>query len=242
MLRTHEAGTLRADHAGQTVTLTGWVARRRDHGGVAFLDLRDASGVAQVVARDEVLAQGGAHDLRNEYCVKVDRRGRAPAPRATPTPTCPPARSRSIASELEVLNPSAPLPFQIDERVTVGEEARLKHRYLDLRRPGAGSAGAAIRLRSQGQRRGPRGARRPRLRRDRDPDADPVDARGRPRLPRARAARARAPGTPCRRARSCSSSCSWSPAWSATTRSPAATATRTSAPTGSRSSPSSTSR
>ena len=71
MLRTHEAGTLRADHISQTVTLTGWVARRRDHGGVAFLDLRDASGVAQVVVRDEVLAQGGAHDLRNEYCVKV---------------------------------------------------------------------------------------------------------------------------------------------------------------------------
>ena len=71
MLRTHEAGTLRADHSGQTVTLTGWVARRRDHGGVAFLDLRDASGVAQVVVRDEVLSEGDAHDLRNEYVVKV---------------------------------------------------------------------------------------------------------------------------------------------------------------------------
>ena len=71
MLRTHEAGTLRADHSGQDVTLAGWVARRRDHGGVAFLDLRDASGVAQVVVRDEVLDQGGAHDLRNEFCVRV---------------------------------------------------------------------------------------------------------------------------------------------------------------------------
>ena len=71
MLRTHRAGSLRADHSDQTVTLTGWVARRRDHGGVAFLDLRDASGVVQVVARDEVLAEGGAHDLRNEYCIKV---------------------------------------------------------------------------------------------------------------------------------------------------------------------------
>lgn len=70
MLRTHDAGTLRADHSGQTVTLSGWVARRRDHGGVAFLDLRDASGVAQVVARDEVLT-GAAHDLRNEYVITV---------------------------------------------------------------------------------------------------------------------------------------------------------------------------
>ena len=73
MLRTQEAGTLRADHADQTVTLAGWVARRRDHGGVAFLDLRDASGVAQVVVRDEVLDEGGAHDLRNEYCIQGDR-------------------------------------------------------------------------------------------------------------------------------------------------------------------------
>ena len=78
MLRTHEAGTLRAGihgHVGQSVVLTGWVARRRDHGGVAFLDLRDVSGVAQVVVRDEILDQGGARDLRNEYCVKVERRG-----------------------------------------------------------------------------------------------------------------------------------------------------------------------
>ena len=70
MLRTHEAGTLRAAHTGQTVTLTGWVAKRRDHGGVAFIDLRDASGIVQVVARDEVLT-GAAHDLRSEYVVKV---------------------------------------------------------------------------------------------------------------------------------------------------------------------------
>ncbi|MFC7596616.1 aspartate--tRNA ligase [Terrabacter sp. GCM10028922] len=148
MLRTHEAGTLRADHAGQTVTLTGWVARRRDHGGVAFLDLRDASGVAQVVARDEVLAEGGAHDVRNEFCVKVTGAVRT-RPEGNANPDLPTGDIEVIVSELEVLNPAAPLPFQIDERVSVGEEARLKHRYLDLRRPGASSAGAAIRLRSK---------------------------------------------------------------------------------------------
>ena len=148
MLRTHEAGTLRAEHAGQTVTLTGWVARRRDHGGVAFLDLRDASGVAQVVARDEVLESGGAHDLRNEYVVKIvgDVRVR---PEGNVNPELPTGEIEVVAAELEVLNTAAPLPFQIDERVEVGEEARLKHRYLDLRRPGKGSAGEALRLRSK---------------------------------------------------------------------------------------------
>ncbi|HEY9494626.1 MAG TPA: aspartate--tRNA ligase, partial [Intrasporangium sp.] len=148
MLRTHEAGTLRADHSGQTVTLTGWVARRRDHGGVAFLDLRDGSGVAQVVARDEVLEQGGAHDVRNEYCVKVTGEVRV-RPEGNTNPDLPTGEIEVVVDELEVLNPSAPLPFQIDERVSVGEEARLKHRYLDLRRPGDSSAGAAIRLRSK---------------------------------------------------------------------------------------------
>ena len=148
MLRTHEAGTLRADHAGSTVTLTGWVARRRDHGGVAFLDLRDASGVVQVVARDEVLEQGGGHDVRNEYCLRVTGEVRV-RPEGNANPELPTGEVELIVSELEVLNASAPLPFQIDERVTVGEESRLKYRYLDLRRPGAHSAGAAIRLRSK---------------------------------------------------------------------------------------------
>jgi aspartyl-tRNA synthetase len=148
VLRTHEAGTLRADHAGTTVTLTGWVARRRDHGGVAFLDLRDASGVVQAVARDEVLEQGGAHDVRNEYCIRVTGEVRV-RPEGNANPELPTGEVEVIVSELEVLNASAPLPFQIDERVSVGEESRLKHRYLDLRRPGAHSAGAAIRLRSK---------------------------------------------------------------------------------------------
>ena len=145
MLRSDEAGTLRASHTGQTVTLAGWVARRRDHGGVAFLDLRDASGVVQVVARDEVLAEGGAHDVRNEYCVQVTGEVRE-RPSGNANPDLPTGEVEVVATRIDVLNPSAPLPFQIDERVTVGEEARLKYRYLDLRRP---APGAAIRLRSK---------------------------------------------------------------------------------------------
>ncbi|WP_462417694.1 aspartate--tRNA ligase [Kytococcus sp. Marseille-QA3725] len=148
MIRSHEAGTLRAEHAGQTVTLAGWVARRRDHGGVAFLDLRDASGVAQVVARDEVLESGGAHDLRNEYVVRIVGEVRV-RPDGNVNAELPTGEVEVVAGELEVLNTADPLPFQIDERVEVGEEARLKYRYLDLRRPGARSAGAALRLRSK---------------------------------------------------------------------------------------------
>ena len=91
MIRTHDAGALRAEHVGQTVTLAGWVARRRDHGGVAFIDLREASGVVQVVIRDEAVA----HSLRSEYCLKVTGEVSAPARPATRTPTCRPARSRS---------------------------------------------------------------------------------------------------------------------------------------------------
>ena len=145
MLRTHEAGSLRASDIGTDVTLTGWVGRRRDHGGVAFIDLRDASGVVQVVVRDEVLAASGAHELRNEYCIKVDGVVEA-RPEGNANPDLPTGEVEVAIRELEVLNPSAPLPFQIDERVTVGEEARLKYRYLDLRRP---APAKAIRLRSK---------------------------------------------------------------------------------------------
>jgi aspartyl-tRNA synthetase len=144
VIRTHGAGTLGAEHAGTTVTLAGWVARRRDHGGVAFLDVRDASGVVQVVVRDEMLAASGAHDLRNEYCVRIVGEV-ALRPEGNANPDLPTGAVEVVTSELEVLSASAPLPFQIDERITVGEEARLKYRYLDLRRP---AQGAAIRLRS----------------------------------------------------------------------------------------------
>ncbi|GEM34291.1 aspartate--tRNA ligase [Nocardia neocaledoniensis] len=142
MLRTHLAGSLRSEHAGQTVTLTGWVARRRDHGGVTFIDLRDASGVAQVVFREGEAAEQ-AHKLRAEFCVQVTGVVEL-RPDGNENPELPTGQIEVSASELIVLNESAPLPFQLDE--TPGDEARLKYRYLDLRREGPGHA---IRLRSK---------------------------------------------------------------------------------------------
>jgi aspartyl-tRNA synthetase len=146
VIRTHDAGTLGAEDVGQTVTLAGWVARRRDHGGVAFLDLREASGVVQVVVRDEELASS----LRNEYCIKVTGTV-ALRPEGNANPNLPTGEIEVIVEDLEVLSASAPLPFPIDDAAghgagEVGEEARLKHRYLDLRRSGPSSA---IRLRSK---------------------------------------------------------------------------------------------
>ncbi|HQD97701.1 MAG TPA: aspartate--tRNA ligase [Propionicimonas sp.] len=133
MIRTHNAGSLRPEHVGTPVTLAGWVAKRRDLGGVAFLDLRDASGIVQVVVRDDILETSGAHALRNEYCISVT--GVVEARSAdTVNPALATGEIEVAASGLEVLNPSAPLPFQLDERTTVNEDARLKHRYLDLRR------------------------------------------------------------------------------------------------------------
>ncbi len=139
-MRTHEAGALREEHAGQTVTLTGWVARRRDHGGVAFLDLRDGSGVAQVVVRESEIAG----DLRNEFCVRVVGEVRA-RPDGNRNDALPTGAVEVAASEVEVLSSSAPLPFQLDDEV-IGDEVRLRYRYLDLRRTGPA---AALRTRSQ---------------------------------------------------------------------------------------------
>jgi aspartyl-tRNA synthetase len=145
VIRTHQAGSLRAAHIGTTVTLAGWVAKRRDLGGVAFLDLRDASGIVQVVVRDDILDSSGAHSLRNEYCIAVTGVVES-RPADTINASLATGEIEVAAQSLEVLNPSAPLPFQIDERVNVGEEARLKYRYLDLRRP---APAAAMRLRSE---------------------------------------------------------------------------------------------
>ena len=146
MIRTHLAGSLNAQTSGQTVTLAGWVSRRRDHGGVIFIDLRDASGVAQVVFREgEMAAQ--AHKLRSEFCITVtgvvEKR-----PAGNENPELPTGEIEVYVDELTVLNESAPLPFQVDGQGSgeVGEETRLKYRYLDLRRE---RPAAALRLRSK---------------------------------------------------------------------------------------------
>ncbi len=141
MIRTHDAGKLSARETGQQVTLAGWVARRRDHGGVAFIDLRDASGVVQVVVRDEQIA----HQLRAEYCLKIVGEV-AKRPAGNENTAIPTGEIEILSDEVEILSAAAPLPFPIDEHIEVGEEARLKYRYLDLRRSGPAQA---IRLRSK---------------------------------------------------------------------------------------------
>jgi aspartyl-tRNA synthetase len=142
VIRTHEAGRLRASDVGQTVTLAGWVAHRRDHGGVAFVDLRDAGGVAQVVIRDEDVAR----PLRSEFCLRVTGTVAA-RPAGNANPALDSGEIEVIADEVEVLSESAALPFPVEEHHTtpVSEEVRLAHRYLDLRRP---VMAANIRLRA----------------------------------------------------------------------------------------------
>jgi len=146
-MRSHPAGTLRAEHTGQTVTLAGWVARRRDHGGVIFIDLRDASGSAQVVFREGEMAER-AHRLRAEFCVQVvGEVVRRPA--GNENPDLATGEIEITATSLTVLSESAPLPFPLDEHSDANEEIRLKHRYLDLRRSGPARA---LRLRSEANR------------------------------------------------------------------------------------------
>jgi len=141
VIRTHTAGSLRKEHAGQQVTLAGWVARRRDHGGGVFIDLRDASGSAQVVFREE----DHAHDLRAEYCVKVVGQVRV-RPEGNENPDLPTGEVEVVADTVEVLSESAPLPFPIEGNAGVSEEVRLKYRYLDIRRQ---QVAEAMRVRSK---------------------------------------------------------------------------------------------
>jgi aspartyl-tRNA synthetase len=143
MLRNHDAGSLRASHAGQTVTLAGWVARRRDHGGVAFIDLRDATGSVQVVIRDEKIAG----QLRAEWCLQITGVVSL-RPAGNENSNIPTGEIEVMGDSVVVLSESAPLPFPVDSgsEVDISEEVRLRYRYLDLRREGPA---ANLRLRSK---------------------------------------------------------------------------------------------
>jgi aspartyl-tRNA synthetase len=143
VLRDHAAGTLRTADDGTTVTLAGWVARRRDHGGVIFIDLRDASGVVQVVFREGDMAQR-AHRLRSEFCIQVTGTVGL-RPEGNENPDLPTGGIEVTATELTVFSESAPLPFPIESDAQPGEESRLRYRYLDLRRA---RPAADLRLRS----------------------------------------------------------------------------------------------
>ena len=143
MLRNHDAGALRASHAGKAVTLAGWVARRRDHGGVAFIDLRDATGSVQVVIRDEKMAG----QLRAEWCLQITGEV-ALRPAGNENTNIPTGEIEVMGDSVVVLSESAPLPFPVDSgsEVEISEEVRLRYRYLDLRREGPA---ANLRLRSK---------------------------------------------------------------------------------------------
>ncbi len=147
MIRTHEAGTLRPAQAGERVTLAGWVSRRRDLGGVVFIDLRDASGVVQVVFRGEG-ENRPEHALRAEFCIQVTGELR-PRPAGNENPELPTGEVEVVADEpggLVVLSEAGPLPFPIAGGGELSEEVRLRYRYLDIRRA---EMAAALRLRSE---------------------------------------------------------------------------------------------
>jgi aspartyl-tRNA synthetase len=143
MLRNQDAGSLRASHVGQSVTLAGWVARRRDHGGVAFIDLRDATGSVQVVIRDEKMAG----QLRAEWCLQITGEV-ALRPAGNENSNIPTGAIEIMGDDVVVLSESAPLPFPVDSgsESEISEEVRLRYRYLDLRREGPA---ANLRLRSK---------------------------------------------------------------------------------------------
>ncbi len=135
---------LGADLIGEEVTLAGWVDRRRDHGGVVFIDLRDATGIAQIVVRDEEVA----HRLRPEYVLQVTGRV-SKRPEGNENPNLASGEIEVYTDDVQILNTSAPLPFQVSSHSDgpeAGEEVRLRYRYLDLRRP---SAARALRVRSE---------------------------------------------------------------------------------------------
>ncbi|MDX1915930.1 MAG: aspartate--tRNA ligase [Methylophilus sp.] len=134
MMRTHYCGHLNREHIGQTVTLCGWAHRRRDHGGVIFIDLRDREGMAQIVIDpDTKEAFAAAEAVRNEFVLKVVCKVRA-RPEGTVNANIPTGEVEMLATEIEILNPSLTPPFMLDDD-NLTETVRLQHRYIDLRRP-----------------------------------------------------------------------------------------------------------
>ena len=206
--RTHHATEVTEQLVGQKVTLAGWVDRRRDHGGVAFIDLRDNTGLVQVVIYDEEMAR----PLRSEFVIQVVGEVRL-RPDGNENEHLATGKIEVVAESIEVLAKSDALPFQVStalenesENKLPGEDVRLKYRYLDLRRP---SMQRNLKLRAQ-MSRPPPCAGGNGLRGDRNPDHDQVHA-GAPVTSSCRPVWCRVPGTLCRSPRSCSSSCSWSP-------------------------------
>ena len=126
------AGDMTADRVGDTVRLAGWVSRRRDHGGIVFIDLRDASGIVQTVIDPEQLT--AAHGLKMEYVISIEGIVRR-RPEGTENPDMPTGEVEVAATDLAILSAADTLPFMINDRVDVDERIRLEYRYLDLRRP-----------------------------------------------------------------------------------------------------------
>jgi aspartyl-tRNA synthetase len=237
-MRTEYCGLVDERYIGREVSLYGWVHRRRDHGGVIFIDLRDREGIVQIVCDPDVATVfARAEGLRSEFCVQVSGLVR-PRPQGTANAALTSGAIEVLCRDLTVLNASVPPPFQLDDD-DLSETTRLTHRVLDLRRP-AMQKNLRLRYRvAMAVRRF-------------------LDAKGfldieTPMLtqaarPKARATiwcprgSTRACSSPCRSHRNCSSSCSWWPATTATTRSSSASATRTCAPIGNRNSHRSTSR
>jgi aspartyl-tRNA synthetase len=130
-MRTHHAASIGETQIGERVTVAGWIQRRRDHGGIAFLDIRDASGIIQVVADPAVQPEVG--DLRMEFCGSVSGIVRH-RPEGTQNPEMTTGTVEIGVDEIVVLSAADALPFMIDDRTETDERARLRYRYLDLRR------------------------------------------------------------------------------------------------------------
>ena len=203
VMRTTYCGLVSEALLGQTVTLMGWAHRRRDHGGVIFIDLRDREGLVQIVCdpdRAETFAI--AEDVRNEFCLKVTGMVRA-RPAGTENANLTSGKIEVLCHELEVLNPSVTPPFQLDDE-NLSETTRLTHRVLDLRRPQM-QRNLMLRYRVAMEVRKFLDAQR--LHRHRDADAHQEHARRRARLPGAEPRARRHVLRAAADARSCSSSC-----------------------------------